>query len=1159
MANRLLKTSYRELAQNAFFFTRLEEITARVRTDKDAGQPIWSFLCHRQNSQALSGASGLSYRLLEITSGRKRLQETWLISSSEGIPIPEIHKATATGLKLTDANLIVQLGIRLEPNLNETPKSWLFSSLRLPRTTSLPFHLSTRFAISSNRQSIVFDSPDSRRARDPKSDFNAWILAEVVPPLYMASLTFIINHQIPDHVLPDKRWWLQIHTDDISKHVAGAFHTLLAQSGDKLFKTTSGALLSFSNSVFAKFTGQNDPVIRTLQALNAPRLVTDYVSSGLAKLDSATTVNETYVRSVLAKTSLESIRILYTGGTITLDDLLALLRYIYVRKATDLAGLPLLVLSTDIPVLIPDTSGQKIYLSDIAEHADLFKSARFLHNRYCTDRTLNEIWSPPINVTRLTDIETQKLIRDELEQLSEAGKDEWLKKFWKSYDKFPEPPSLNCLEQANVKVVRGSLGHHSLQECQPNQVIFGHPQLKDLLLPLQHLGIDVIKATGSAALNRYLFNRFPPANGSLNVFQCLAAKNITRFDSLPIEEAKILRCWLATFIESSVPSWRQTNRGINRFHLSALEIWTAQTSEGEAFRCASDIVMLPTNFSMAALFPYLRPGYAVIPYSNRIAAVLRFCRGLKKAAKITMSPDQILDSMNIPSLISDDVQMDRFAFFLGNLFAFDSSPLALTHGRLRIFDVDGRAQPVHALYDHSVALFWASLNRTSFVHPKLRDVDMSALHALGLKYQISVTTFRTCAEAVQAAHRSHIQNGIPTRDELFEMAHLAFDSYKNILPREIMLNSSLWSTLDSIEFVRPKDVRRQGAPYLAEEYCDDERPLLLPPSRFVLPNLEPIAWTQRALFFDEPTEDVTAVNKKLGIPDVNEVVGVPILWERLALANVIFDQVAHLKILTTKIAVNHPGNLTLLSDIKATYKWLNDHAEDAREHMLLLGKEKLFLNVDDPSEDWWVGQWVTAEELVLNIHCDYGDIKHVKRFLLDYANLLHSSGCSTMSRISRQPMAAATEARYATKPGLMKTLDEMRKSDKATDMVLVPTVDLPQEMLGFETELVGQDGNAQTSCVLDSSPEPLETEEVATDNDETTAGGSSEIPDDVFTDLLELRAHSVILAALIPHVRSWTDWKHETSHGKDLLDFDGTYFGAKAVLGKYRDICRHCH
>jgi hypothetical protein len=39
-----------------------------------------------------------------------------------------------------------------------------------------------------------------------------------------------------------------------------------------------------------------------------------------------------------------------------------------------------------------------------------------------------------------------------------------------------------------------------------------------------------------------------------------------------------------------------------------------------------------------------------------------------------------------------------------------------------------------------------------------------------------------------------------------------------------------------------------------------------------LSSLEPIAWTQRGLFYEEPSEDVTAVNVKLGVPEIWEVV-----------------------------------------------------------------------------------------------------------------------------------------------------------------------------------------------------------------------------------------------------------------------------------------------
>jgi len=868
MAKRLLETSYCELAQNAFFFTGLEKITGRIRTDQNEEQFLWSFLGRHHSSQALG--PGLSYHLLQITSGD--LDETWMISTSKGTQIPDLHKTTAAGLKLT-GTLVVQLAIRLKPDLNESSKSWLFSSLRLPRTNSLPFHLSARFAISSNRQSIVFDSPDSQNARDPKSNFNAWILAEVVPPLYLASLTFIIKHEAVEYVLPHKRWWLLEPTDDISHHVSQAFLNLLAQSDNEIFKTIDGSLVSFANSIFAK---QVDSIVRALHVLNAPRLVTVYVPTGLAKLDAATPVNAAYVRSVLRETSLETIKLHYTNDIIKLDGLLAILRYI--RKETALAGLPLLVSATNIPILIPNTSGRRVYISDNAEHAELFKSACFLDHKYCVDRTLDEIWSSPsINVARLAENEVQHLICNELDGLSSAGKRDWLQEFWRLYNTLPGPPSPDSLQ--DVKLMQGSLHLHSLRECQPNRVILAHTSLEELRLPLQRLGIDVVKPE-KEAFKTYLLTRFGPESDAIvNVLKCLAAKNVTHFRTLAPAEARILRNWLTASIESSISNWRRNDPGIDLTHLAKLEIWTAITSRGEAFRSASTLAMLPSHFSIEALTSYIRPGFAIISHSHEISAVLRFCKNVQEPALVTMTPYQILKSVDIPPSISDDAQMRRFADFLGNLFTFDVSVLASISGTLRVFDTDGWAQPVHALYDHSVQLLSVTLNRTSsFLHPLLRIVDVDDLRTLGLNHEVSVPIFRTCVREVQVAHRRHMQDGTPTRDELFEMARLAFHWYKTTLPKKIMQwEPSQWDMFDRIEFVRAKDTRRRGASYPARDYCRDEPRVLFPPSRFVLPDLEPIAWTQRLLFLHEPTEDVTNNNKKLGIPKVDEVVGVPII------------------------------------------------------------------------------------------------------------------------------------------------------------------------------------------------------------------------------------------------------------------------------------------
>jgi len=902
MAKSLLETSYCELAQNAFFFTGLKKITGRILTDQNEERFIWSFLGRHQSSQRFGSGPpyrkerlvwsilgrhqssqglgpGLSYHLLQITSGD--MDETWMISTSKGTQIPDLHKTTAAGLKLTSTNLVVQLAIRLKPDLDGSSKSWLFSSLRLPRTTSLPFHLSARFAISSNRQSIVFDSPDSRKARDPKSDFNAWILAEVVPPLYLASLTFIIKHETMQHVLPHKRWWLLEPADDISHHVSQAFLTLLAQSDNEIFKSISGSLLSFSNCVFA---GQIDPIVRALYVLNAPRLVTEYIPTALAKLTTATAVNEAYVRSVLMETSLETIKLHYADGAIRLEDLLALLRYI--RKETALAGLPLLISATNIPILIPDISGRRIYVSGMAEHADLFKSACFLDHKYSEDRTLDEIWSSPsINVARLTENEVQHLICNELNELSPAGKANWLQKFWMSYNTLPGPPSPDSLH--DVKLMQGSLHLHSLRECQPNRVVLAHTSLEELRLPLQHLGIDVVKPE-KEAFRTYLLTRFGPESDAIvNILKCMAAKDVTHLRTLDPAEAKILANWLTASIVSSISRWRRNDPEINLTHLAKLEIWTAITSRGETFRSASTLAMLPSHFSIEALTPYIRPGFAIISQSYEISAVLVFC----KNPLVRMTAYQILNSVDIPRFISDDAQMHQFANFLRNLFSFDESALASISGTLRVFDSGGTAQPVHALYDHSVELLSVTLKHTSsLLHPLLRFVDVRILRTFGLKHEISVPIFHTCVRAVQAANRRHMQDGTPTRDELFEMASLAFHWYKTTLPQEtITWESYQWNTFDCIEFVRAKDTRRRGASYPAKDYCRDEPRILFPPSRFVLPDLEPIAWTQRVLFFHELPEVVTMANEKLGIPEVDEVVGVPIICPLLSLTDAICD------------------------------------------------------------------------------------------------------------------------------------------------------------------------------------------------------------------------------------------------------------------------------
>ena len=871
-AIKLLENSYRDLAQNAFFFTGLERISARIiRKNEIGGRYLWSFSAFRRVPKLLG--DGLSYHLLEIASAQARLDENlWMVATSEGTQIPENHKTTAMGLKLRKANLVVQLAIRLKPAMDDQIKFWLFSTLRLPRVTPLPFHLDAPFATSPSRQSIAFDSRDSRESKDPKSDFNAWILTEIVPPLYLSSLTHIIQQYTPSHILPHKRWWLLKPTDDISEHVSRSFHTLLGKSDSKIFKSIDGRLQAFDDAVFAKVDDDSlvGKVVNTLAALKAPRLVTEYASTGLATLETARTVNEVYVRSVLNETS-EKVQHLYVNGIIKLEDLVTLLDYI--RNETPLTGLPLLVLSTNLLVPIPNALGQRIYFPHIAPHADLFESAAFLHPAFWI---FEELWSSPsINVVKLTSAHAEELILDELRRPFGERKESWLKKFWELYKTLPGPPSLSSLEAAGVKLVIGSERHYSLRECQPNKVVYAaHPDFrKDLSSVLRKLGIDTLKPTGSTELESYLGARFPGA--LVNVLMCLSAKNIIRFDKLRTLEAMDLRNWLTSSIKTKTSI---SDPRINRTHLSRLRIWPAHTSRGLVIRCsASELAILPSSFSIETLIPYLRPNCLVAKHSDGLIAVKMSLLHLNDSSSVTMSPQQILDLVEIPSTITDHAQIDIFGNFLRNLFYFPSQKLSSVSSKLKIFDVDGRARLVQTLYDHTVPLFSAALAYTpSFLHPRLRNLDLNTLRSLGLKHEISFVTFRTCVEEVQETLRRHVQDGTPTRDQLIQMSRVAFGCYNNTLPRIMGRSWFSWAVLDRIAFVHARNVRRRGASYPADGFCTSRLPVLLAPSQCVLLSLEPIVWTQRATFFEEPNDNVKAVNTKLGVPEVHEVVSAKI-------------------------------------------------------------------------------------------------------------------------------------------------------------------------------------------------------------------------------------------------------------------------------------------
>ena len=244
--------------------------------------------------------------------------------------------------------------------------------------------------------------------------------------------------------------------------------------------------------------------------------------------------------------------------------------------------------------------------------------------------------------------------------------------------------------------------------------------------------------------------------------------------------------------------------------------------------------------------------------------------------------------------------------------------------------------------------------------------------------------------------------------------------------------------------------------------------------------------------------------------------------------------------LATKVALRHSEDRTLLSDLKATYSWLNKNVEDAREALLYAIDIPLFLNVADPLTSEWVGNWEPASNLVLNLPEDIGTWKSVRPFLRGYEELLLSAGCNQLNSLKRTTKRQPSDEILGVGVDLANQFNEMRLEGRLTDLFFEPII--------------------QTAA-------------------------------DISSDIKELAAHKAFLAATLPYFRdkfdiekrglsddlisSAADWRIPasdhgvgfTDHLKTFLDrtlpgkliksqkfkFEGTRFAAKILLGNVFD------
>lgn len=155
-----------------------------------------------------------------------------------------------------------------------------------------------------------------------------------------------------------------------------------------------------------------------------------------------------------------------------------------------------------------------------------------------------------------------------------------------------------------------------------------------------------------------------------------------------------------------------------------------------------------------------------------------------------------------------------------------------------------------------------------------------------------------------------------------------------------------------------------------------------------------------------------------------------------------FLKIAHLRVLVTQVANDHPNHPAILPDLVATYKYLDEKTDESAAQLSLLRDEMLFLNVDDPSEDW---AWESAANLSLDIR-DVGRFRSVRRFLHKYRSLLVAAGAQEVNH-PQLPEMRDTSSDLQRDTHLQKKFNELRRRKKLVDVKFIARDDDPDSPL----------------------------------------------------------------------------------------------------------------
>ncbi|TFK62955.1 hypothetical protein BDN72DRAFT_803733 [Pluteus cervinus] len=992
-----LLQGYQGLGRDGFFFTRMVQLRAGHISHRSEALnlKVGYWWCGRVLGREVSQRPEHTVTDLKLSLnlyGKPAASEHWIITTSTypSSCAPVRFQPILWDLKIRqpDDPIIIQTASPLFTYSD----FYLFSTLRLPQAIGLPFHLQAPFAIPSSRRHIHFDSRDATGGTTLPTEYNTWVLQELVSKHYLPSLEALqpLTDDLWEH------WPVGSESSDVvSRLVSQSFYNQLPTSLPIIHQSLSGRWLA---PIDAKYLLEAPHSVQSiLQRFEGDSVVIPPQRLCHAFTDHPSIITPNLLAEVLHRHQ-NQIRGLFMSKTISsvhIDDLLAYL----LSGKVDTSSLPLLMVADG--TLRSRSSAGPIYhiLSPFNNLTKWISPSRVLDNHSHKKSMELLLADPDSGVREFSDEDVCALLLEKVPAspatIHSPEITQWIQDFWAVFLSFPKRPTWDQL--ADFPIVPTYQDHHqvSLHACRDGTVLpsYSFPKA-DIHNVLSTLNISMVRFKVPLILQDLLCEE---TFSIITLLKCLdeAMKLNPSICEVPCFDQ--LAEWIRENLKPAMRSDRAMLDVIQR-----LPIWEACLHNHISLHPLGDISLLPW----------------AIPHNHEI--VKQYTRRLLSnqdqiahySDKKRLKAGQILNLLDFPGGRIPYHHLASYADFLRLLITPSSAPAL----KFKVPDGDCIMRPAHELYDINVELFARVFRgpqeKAKFIHPLIRNQLPSSVSSY-LQNKVNTETVLTCAQVLHDDLDS-----LPTKESR-DRARLIYKAFTKHLPSQVMTNSATWARFDDIQFIPRADSRCRHANYDVQTYLSQNPlPDVVSPSRIVSRQYERIAWTQRALIPTDPkTSNLLSVNPQFGVPDASDVV-------------------KHLHFLATRIAPDHPGDASLIEDLEATYQWLKEHQLEAQGSLSRYEDVPIFLNVDDPRSraDDWSQCWRSARQLMLGVTWDSNGTCSVRKFLKQYEAALRAGGVKETQRAEYLPKSPSD-----AQDSLRDVFNKMRLAGTHTDVYLVPT------------------------------------------------------------------------------------------------------------------------